>query len=166
MNIKCCNCGSDDIMFVEYGTADESMIKRIENGEVLHGGCAINGLMQKYYCMECDSRFDDECTDLFIDHIRRIEFKQKDDVIEIIFKKDKLEVKTKDIDKEIEYTSDLKKSLKETQVEFYQSISPSEYQIRIECYGYIQDIVEKSGNESEPVNAVFFLNWINECLKK
>ncbi len=166
MKIKCCNCGSDDIMNVEYGTPDEKMIKRIEKGEILHGGCAVSGLMQKYYCMDCDTRFDDECTDLFVDHIRRIEFKDEQRHVDIIFAKENLHIKSDDIEKDIKYTDDIKKLLKKTQVEYLQSFMPSTYSIRFECYGYIQDIVEKSGNSTEPTNASLFINWIDEILKK
>lgn len=153
-------------MPVEYGTVDDAMIKRIENGEILHGGCAVSGLMQKYYCLDCDSRFDDLCTDLFMSHIRRIEYKHDNEVIEIAFSKDKLYLKTKEFDKEIDYSEDIKDQLRKTQVEYYQSVSPSRYQIRIECFGYIQDIVEKEGNMTEPVKAILFQNWIEDLLKK
>ena len=38
--INCVNCGSNTILPVEYGTPNEDMIQRIEQGQILHGGCA------------------------------------------------------------------------------------------------------------------------------
>ena len=58
-------------MNVEYGTPDETMIEKIEAGLILHGGCAIQGLMQPYYCLDCDTRFDVHCTDIFMDHLKQ-----------------------------------------------------------------------------------------------
>jgi hypothetical protein len=59
-------------MDVEYGTPDDEMISRIEAGLILQGGCAIQGLMQPYYCLDCDTRFDVYCTDEFMDHLKQI----------------------------------------------------------------------------------------------
>ena len=165
METKCCNCGSNDIMNVEYGTPNDEMIKRIEKGEILHGGCAISGLMQKYYCMDCDSRFDDECTDLFINHIRQIEIVEGNNHTEIHFTKDKLQLKIGEFEKVIDYTDNIKNELKQSQVEFYQSYDTSKIKIRIECFGYIQDVVEKTIADNEPVNGYKFLDWINKLKK-
>ena len=73
MNVKCPNCHAINSIEVEYGELTDNMIKRIENGEILHGGCAIKGLMPHYYCFSCDTRFDQQCSDEFINHICLIE---------------------------------------------------------------------------------------------
>lgn len=72
MRIICPNCGLNNIMNIEYGNPDEAMIKRIEAGEILHGGCAIDGLMQKYYCLDCDTRFDTVSSNQFLSSIKHI----------------------------------------------------------------------------------------------
>lgn len=72
MGIKCPNCGLQNIMNVEYGNPDEAMIKRIEAGEILHGGCAIDGLIQSYYCLDCDTRFDVKSSTLFLESLKEI----------------------------------------------------------------------------------------------
>lgn len=45
-------------MKVEYGIPDEAMIQKIEAGLILHGGCAIEGMMDPYYCLDCDQKFE------------------------------------------------------------------------------------------------------------
>ena len=72
MRIICPNCGLNNIMNIEYGTPDEAMIRRIEAGEILHGGCAIDGLMQNYYCLDCDTRFDLTSSQAFLESITSI----------------------------------------------------------------------------------------------
>ena len=72
MRIICPNCGLNNIMNIEYGNPDEAMIRRIEAGEILHGGCAIDGLMQNYYCLDCDTRFDLTSSQHFLESITSI----------------------------------------------------------------------------------------------
>lgn len=57
-SITCPFCGSHSIMKVEYGIPDEAMIQKIEAGLILHGGCAIEGMMEPYYCLDCDQKFE------------------------------------------------------------------------------------------------------------
>lgn len=58
--ITCPFCGSTEVMKLEYGTPDEAMILKIEQGLIFHGGCAIEGMMQPYYCIQCDQRIEEE----------------------------------------------------------------------------------------------------------
>lgn len=60
VGIQCPFCHSNQIMRLEYGVPDTAMIQKIEEGLILHGGCAIEGLMEPYYCINCDQRFTDD----------------------------------------------------------------------------------------------------------
>lgn len=117
MNKKCLNCESVNIKKVEYGELTEEFILSIEKGEILHGGCAIKGLMPAYYCLDCDTRFDDECSQEFIDALVQIELRNQNVVIN--FKQSWIKINQfKETLTDLEI-SELKKCIKASQIEYF-----------------------------------------------
>ena len=72
--VICRNCGAANTRRVVYGLLDEKIIKQIEKGQVLHGGCAIQGMMQPYYCFDCDTRFGLKSSPLFMNAVTEIDY--------------------------------------------------------------------------------------------
>lgn len=81
---RCLNCGSTHVMKVEYGMPDDAMVARIEAGEILHGGCKVNGLTQSLFCMECETRFDLISTPEFMSALQRIKFTRDGESFDIV----------------------------------------------------------------------------------
>jgi len=73
--VICRNCGATNTRKVGYGLLNEKIIKQIEKGQVLHGGCAIQGMMQPYYCLDCDTRFGLKSSPLFINAVTSINYR-------------------------------------------------------------------------------------------
>ncbi|MBN2849315.1 MAG: hypothetical protein JXK92_01545 [Erysipelotrichaceae bacterium] len=81
---RCLNCGSTHVMKVEYGMPDDAMVARIEAGEILHGGCKVNGLTQSLFCMDCETRFDPVSTPEFMSALQRIKFTRDGESFDIV----------------------------------------------------------------------------------
>lgn len=150
LKTECVNCGSNSILPVEYGTPDEEMISNIEKGQILHGGCAIQGLMQAHYCTECDTSFDAQCTEEFLNHIKALTFSTKDMLVTIYFHIDHLTLHAKYVEKEIPYFVGLKEAFKHTALEFWKEDNGNVWQIDIDCPGYFKDSIHLSGTEFRP----------------
>jgi|GEM_PF-1341378 len=73
--VICRNCGVTNTRKVVYGLLNEKIIKQIEKGQVLHGGCAIQGMMQPYYCFDCDTRFGLKSSPLFMNAVTSIKYR-------------------------------------------------------------------------------------------
>jgi len=73
--VICRNCGYTNTRKVVYGILDEKIIKQIEKGQVMHSGCAIQGMMQPYYCFDCDSRFGLKSSLLFMNTVTAIDYR-------------------------------------------------------------------------------------------
>jgi hypothetical protein len=164
LKTECVNCGSNSILPVEYGTPHDEMISRIEKGEILHGGCAIQGLMQAHYCKECDTRFDVQCTDEFINHIKALTYSTKDMLITIYFEIDHLTLHAKYVEKEIPYLPELKEALKQTALEFWKEDNGNVWQIDIDCPGYFRDSIHLHGTEYRPSTFYKFNEFIQMLL--
>lgn len=157
---ECVNCGSNSILPVEYGTPNEAMIAKIEKGQILHGGCEIHGLMQAHYCLECDTRFDTECTEEFLNHIKALTYSSKDMLVTIYFHIDHLTLHAKYVEKEIPYLSDLKKAFKQTALEFWKEDNGNVWTIDIDCPGYVRDSIHLTGTEYRPTTFYKFNDFI------
>ncbi len=55
LNGKCSKCGSTHIGRYQYGLVhpDKAMQKKIDNGEIILGGCVISGDSPKNHCLKC-----------------------------------------------------------------------------------------------------------------
>lgn len=162
--IKCVNCGSNSILPVEYGTPNEDTIARIEKGEILHGGCAIQGLMQAHYCTACDTSFDVHCTEEFLNHIKAMTYSTKDMLITIYFEMDHLTLHAKYVEKEIPYLMEIKEVLKQTALEFWKEDNGDVWQIDIDCPGYLKDSIQLKGTEFKPSTFYKFNEFIQMLL--
>lgn len=162
---NCVNCGSTNIMDVEYGTPDEKMIGKIEAGLILHGGCAINGLMQPYYCLNCDTRFDVHCTDVFMDHLNQIRFKTKDNEINLDFHPEHLDVQVNAVRRMIPYNKDLKNALKSSALEYWKTDNGNTWSIEISCPDYFRENIQLKGSDEIPYTFKIFKAFIDELTK-
>ena len=72
--VVCKSCGSHESIRLEYGMPDEVMIKKIEKGEVMHGGCVVAGLTQDFYCLHCNAKFDKHSSEAFLSSLKTIVF--------------------------------------------------------------------------------------------
>jgi len=162
--INCVNCGSNTILPVEYGTPDEEMIHKIENGQILHGGCAIQGLMQAHYCLECDTRFDAHCTEEFLNHIKALTYTSKDTQITIYFHLDHLVLHAKYVEKEIPYLLEFKEAFKECGIEYWKEDNGDEWTIDIDSPGYFRNSIQLKGTEFRPSTFYKFNDFLNRIL--
>jgi len=85
---RCLNCGGTHVMKVEYGMPDDAMVARIEAGEILHGGCKVNGLTQSLFCLECETRFDPTSTPEFLSALQRITFTRNGESFDIVLEQE------------------------------------------------------------------------------
>ena len=159
---NCVNCGSTNWMDVEYGTPDEAMIEKIEAGLILHGGCAIQGLMQPYYCLDCDTRFDVHCTDIFMDHLKQIRYRSNDEEIVVDFHPEHLDVQVNAIRRMIPYNKDLKDALSSSALEYWKPDNGNTWSIEISCPGYFRESIQVQGNDDKPYTFKRFKAFIDE----
>ena len=159
---NCVNCGSTNWMDVEYGTPDEAMIEKIEAGLILHGGCAIQGLMQPYYCLDCDTRFDVHCTDMFMDHLKQIRYQSKDEEIIVDFHPEHLDVQVNAIRRMIPYNKDLKDALESSALEYWKTDNGNTWSIEISCPGYFRESILLQGTDDKPYTFKRFKAFIDE----
>ena len=162
--INCVNCGSESILPFEYGTPDEEMMHRIESGQVLHGGCAIQGLMQAHYCLECDTRFDLQCTEEFLNHIKALTYTSKEYQITIYFHLDHLVLNAKYVEKEIPYLTEFKEAFKHTALEFWKDDNGDDWSIDIDCPGYFRNSIHLKGTEFRPSTFYKFSEFLNQVI--
>ena len=159
--ITCPQCGGKTKLLIEYGTPDEAMIQKIEAGTILHGGCAIAGLMQPYYCPQCDLRYDEQCTSQFMRALKKLSFHSATDVVEIDFLPNQLSFSRNGVQKTRSYTANLHEALAHTQLEFWASTTPSTWTLRMELRGYFQEVIELQGTQKSPVAFKRWLIWLD-----
>lgn len=152
------------ILPVEYGKPDEEMIHKIENGQILSGGCAIQGLMQAHYCPECDTRFDAHCSEEFLNHIKALTYSSKETQITIYFYVDHLKLHAKYVEKEIPYLSEFKEALKHSAIEYWKEDNGDEWMIDIDCPGYIRESINLKGTKFRPSSFYLFKAFLDLVL--
>ena len=159
---NCVNCGSKHWMNVEYGTPDKTMIEKIEANLILHGGCAIQALMQPYYCLDCDTRFDVHCTDIFMDHLKQIRYQSKDEEIIVDFHPEHLDVQVNAIRRMIPYNKDLKDALNSSALEYWKTDNGNAWSIEISCPGYFRESIQLQCSDDKPYTFKRFKAFIDE----
>lgn len=147
---NCVNCGSTNWMDVEYGTPDATMIEKIEAGLVLHGGCAIQGLMQAYYCLDCDTRFDLQCTDEFMRHLKQMRYKDSSQDIRITFLPEHLNIQVNTFSSMIAYNQHLKSRIQSSALEFWKTDHGDAWHLEIDCPGYFREKILLQGTQDKP----------------
>lgn len=152
-------------MDVEYGTPDEDLIEKIEAGLVLHGGCAIQGLMQPYYCLDCDTRFDIQCTELFMDHLKQIHYKTNDEDIHIDFHPEHLDIQVNTFRRMIPYNKELKDSLYSSALEYWKTDNGNAWSMDISCPGYFRESIQLQGTDETPYTFKLFRAFLNKLTK-
>ena len=162
---NCINCGSTNIMDVEYGTLDDEKISRIEAGLILHGGCAIQGLMQPYYCLDCDTRFDVQCTDIFMDHLKQIRYESKADEIIVDFHPEHLDVQINAVRRMIPYNKELKDTLRSSALEYWKTDNGNTWSIEVSCPGYFRESIQVQGSDDKPYTLKLFKAFIDKLTK-
>lgn len=165
---RCVNCGGTQVMKVEYGMPDDAMVARIEAGEILHGGCKVNGLTQSLFCMECETRFDQTSTPEFMSALRRIKFTRNGESFDIVFEHadSKIarlvltqECKTTIITKEEHIDRLIRCGLEFwDQKGFRENDEAGEWRLEWIAEGYFRNIEYLSGNRHAPY---FFGRWLN-----
>jgi hypothetical protein len=159
LNALCPQCGRKDFIPVAYGTPDEAMIERIEAGTLLHGGCAISGLMQTHYCPHCDVRYDMQCTPEFLDGIQTLSYSDAHTHFVVHFDSHQLRIVQNNDIQQFPYTQELQASFSNTQIEFWQSTDDQAWCIHINSPQYFRDVIELSGSAESPSAFTKLLDW-------
>lgn len=157
--IRCPHCGSDSFIPVAYGTPDDAMIQLIETGQILHGGCAISGLMQAYYCVNCDVRYDPQCTPEFLKGIQTLTYSDVHQTFIIYFEAQQLRIFQNNQIQIIPYTAELQTIFSQTQIEFWQSTEKTDWRIVIKTIDYFRESIELTGTHTTPVAYAALLKW-------
>ena len=157
--VKCPQCGSKVSLPVVYGTLDETLIQAIEDGELLHGGCAISGLMQAHYCPVCDVRYDDLCMDEFMNKLKKLSYQDKHQSFTLDFYADYM-VLTQDQHREVVvYTSSHKHALAQTQLEYWSSLDQGTWTIDLILPDYFRDHIHLKGTKEKPYAYLSLAHW-------
>lgn len=53
----CPNCGSGEVLPIEYGYPGLEMGEAAERGEIVPGGCLVNDIDRAWHCQRCDYEF-------------------------------------------------------------------------------------------------------------
>ena len=160
MKVICPHCDSTNYLNIEYGYPSEEMIKRIEEGVCLHGGCVVQGLMPRYFCIQCENTFDTECSDDFIDHIQSIYTHLDENIVNIVFAQDKLMISHHQQNDEIIFSESLRQSLKETQIEYCKVSDIENSQILIKSIGSYRDFFSYDIKQLNPRIVLKFQEWL------
>jgi hypothetical protein len=158
---NCPQCGSESFIPVVYGTLDETMIQRIESGEILHGGCAISGLMQALYCQACDVRYDDYCTDEFITKLRQLNYQDQEHNFTLDFNSDHITLTQMHQSQTLTYTPELKHQLSLTQIEYWTSLDQGSWSINLTLSDYFRDQILIHGNKHTPFAFKSLIDWFH-----
>lgn len=146
-------------MPVAYGTPDDAMIQLIEAGQILHGGCALSGLMQAYYCVNCDVRYDPHCTPEFLNGIQTLTYSDVHQTLIIHFEAQQLRIFQNNQIQITPYTPELQTIFSQTQIEFWQNIENPEWHIVIKTTDYVRESIELTGTQTTPVAYTALLKW-------
>ena len=144
MKVICPHCDSTNYLNIEYGYPSEEMIKRIEEGVCLHGGCVVQGLMPRY----------------FIDHIQSIYTHLDENIVNIVFAQDKLMISHHQQNDEIIFSESLRQSLKETQIEYCKVSDIENSQILIKSIGSYRDFFSYDIKQLNPRIVLKFQEWL------
>jgi hypothetical protein len=161
-NLACPRCGHEKPLSIAYGNPDDAMIAAIESGALLHGGCAIAGLMPAYYCVLCDVRYDVRCSDEFMRQLKRLHYHQGESTISIHFTSDTISIVSPAISFTTPYTDTLKEKLALTQIEYWEHSEPIVWSLTCELEGYPQERFSVQGNATQPRSFALFQAWLSD----
>ena len=169
---RCLNCGSTHVMKVEYGMPDDAMVARIEAGEILHGGCKVNGLTQSLFCLECETRFDPTSTPEFLSALQRITFTRNGESFDIVLEHEGSTLTMLGVTQECQTTlitdAITIENFRLCGLEFWdtekyvENMVVGEWRLEMECDGYLRQLDLQDGNQRAPYAFSKWLRFLDE----
>ena len=121
--------------------------------------------MQSLYRLDCATRFDAQCTNVFMVHLQQIRYHAEVETIILAFHPEHLDVQGHAVRRMIPYNNELKDALSSSAIEYGKVDDGHVWSIEIIWPGYFRENIQLQGSDDKPNTYKFFQAFIDELTK-